>query len=172
MAKQQKGFSVIELLLVGSIMLVLVNFVLPNIPGFTAAAKASGGPELSAADDPQRAYVARLMAMANTPYLSAPCSNFICQAKKRAQCYAADMWSGCKGEMTIEQEAENFNSIDTTQLRAGDIVNFHGIHVAAYLGNGLWMDSVPERGVGQMQTPPNPADPWYSGKVRILRWGK
>jgi hypothetical protein len=102
--------------------------------------------------------------------LELSCSSYICLAKKHTKCTAKEMWEGCGGAMETVQEVANFADVDATQLHAGDVADFHGIHVAMYVGDGVWMDSIPERGVGRMTVPVNWADLWYSGRIKVLRW--
>jgi hypothetical protein len=169
MRKCQKGFSAIELILVAAI-LVTATMAIPNAVG-ARVSTVEGLPSAALSlDASQREYVSRLLAMEGTPYLRAPCSTFICQAKRHPRCSAAEMWLGCAGELTIEQEAVSFASVNASELQPGDVVSFHGVHLAVYVGGGVWMDSIPERGVGRLTTPPNPMDLWYSGRVKILRW--
>ncbi len=115
-------------------------------------------------------YVRRLAELNGTSYLELQCSTYICAAKKHEKCTAAEIWEGCGGAMEIVQEAANFASVKESSLKPGDVVVFNGVHVAAYVGNGVWMDATPERGVGEMKLPVNEFDPWYRGTVRILRW--
>ena len=116
------------------------------------------------------AYTLRLMELRGTPYLELPCSTYICAAKKHDNCTAAEIWEGCRGAMEIEQEADDFASVDESELKPGDVAVFNAVHVGAYIGNGVWMDAVPERGVGRIELPVNQYDPWYRGHVRIMRW--
>ena len=58
------------------------------------------------------------------------------------------------------------------KLQPGDIVAFHGVHVAAYLGGGRWVDADTRRGnVAEFRMSDKPAaDAWFAGRVRVLRW--
>jgi hypothetical protein len=50
------------------------------------------------------------------------------------------------------------------------MVAFHGAHVGAYLGNGVWMDSdFRHNGVGIMHRNRRRGG-WFFGPVKILRW--
>jgi len=126
---------------------------------------------LPAASVSKSDYVTRLQSMRGTSYWTESCSQFICVAKRHAQCSALRMWSGCGGDLDVIQEVESFAKLNLGSLRAGDVLDFRGVHVAAYIGHGEIMDSVPERGVGTL-SPSETSDSWYSGKVRILRWRK
>jgi hypothetical protein len=162
----QKGFTGLGSILMVAGMVTLVAGAVPKLHG--AHGYASG----SVVGGGRTEYVTRLRAMEGTPYLEAPCSTYICAAKQHEKCSAQQMWESCGGALEVEQEVESFASVDVAQLLAGDVVNFRGVHVAVYVGDGTWMDSIPERGVGRMATPVNSVDPWYSGPVRILRWAE
>jgi cell wall-associated NlpC family hydrolase len=126
---------------------------------------------LPAASVSKSDYVSRLESLRGTGYWTASCSQFICIAKRHAQCSALKMWTGCEGDLAVVQEVESLAKLNLQSLRAGDVLDFRGVHVAAYIGHGEIMDSVPERGVGTL-LPSETRDSWYSGKVRILRWRK
>jgi hypothetical protein len=117
-------------------------------------------------------YVDRLVDLANTPYSQLNCSAYICKAKRHAPCSALAMYSGCAGALEIVGEYADHTSIDENQLQPGDVADFDGVHVAAYIGGGVWMDSDPAHGgVGHINLWMKPLDdPWFSGHVRILRW--
>jgi hypothetical protein len=82
------------------------------------------------------------------------------------------MYWGCDGALDIVAEYSDHTSIDQSQLQPGDVADFKGVHVAAYIGGGVWMDSdVKHGGVGTINLWMEPMDdPWFSGRVRILRW--
>jgi hypothetical protein len=55
-------------------------------------------------------------------------------------------------------------------LLPGDVAAFHGVHVAAYIGNDTWMDSdCRHGGVGIMRRNRKPGG-WFYGEVKVLRW--
>lgn len=114
-------------------------------------------------------YLERLLSFEGRSYSALNCSGYICYAKHHAQCRAAEMWTGCSGDLLVVQEVSSFRGLRLSSLRACDVIDFGGIHVAAYLGSGEFMDSTPERGVARF-TAPNLSDSWYSGHVRVLRW--
>jgi cell wall-associated NlpC family hydrolase len=124
----------------------------------------------NSAAEHQAEYLRALANLRGTPYSELQCSSYICAAKKHANCTAQQMWENCNGTMELQQEVTSFSSLDESQMRAGDVVAFGGVHVAVYVGNGHYMDATPERGVNEMTLPVNPSDPWYRGRVRILRW--
>lgn len=117
-------------------------------------------------------YVDRLVDLAGTPYSQLNCSAYICKARGHAPCSALAMYSGCDGALTIVAEYRDHTLIDEKQLEPGDIADFDGVHVAAYIGGGVWMDSdVAHGGVGPINLWMKPlSDPWFAGGVRILRW--
>jgi hypothetical protein len=123
---------------------------------------------LSRRDD----YVDRLVDLAGTPYSQLNCSAYICMAKHHASCSALSMYSGCNGALDIVAEYADHSLIDEKQLQPGDIADFNGVHVAAYTGGGVWMDSdTAHGGVGPINLWMKPlSDPWFSGHVRVLRW--
>jgi len=114
-------------------------------------------------------YVSSLRSFEGSSYSQVTCSALITKAKRHAPCSAADIWTGCDGDLAVIQKATSLSAVNKAKLRAGDVVDFGGIHVAAYIGDGSFIDSTPERGVAKFDAV-NPHDPWYSGKVRILRW--
>jgi|HubBroStandDraft_6_1064221.scaffolds.fasta_scaffold1070298_1 hypothetical protein len=117
-------------------------------------------------------YVDRLVDMAGTPYSEMTCSAYICTAKRHAPCSALSMYSGCDGTLEIVAQYADRSMIDQTLLQPGDIADFNGVHVAAYIGGGVWMDSdIDHGGVGPIDLSMEPlCDRWFSGQVRILRW--
>lgn len=114
-------------------------------------------------------YVDRLIALAGTPYNELSCVRFIEQAhEEKGHCTAAEMFDGCRGAMVVVAEVPDMHTLPYKSLVPGDVVNFHGAHVAVYVGYGQFMDSDPlHNGVGQMVPT---KDGWFAGPVRILRW--
>jgi hypothetical protein len=117
-------------------------------------------------------YVGRLKSFDGTPYSVLTCSDFICAAHRHEHCTAKEMWEACGNSLRVVQQATDMKGIDYSTLRAGDVAAFHGVHVAAYLGNGVWMDSDPAHGgVARFRLEKtNPLDPWFAGEIKILRW--
>ncbi|MGD0964868.1 MAG: hypothetical protein ABSA57_13335 [Candidatus Acidiferrales bacterium] len=117
-------------------------------------------------------YVDRLVDLDGTPYSQLTCSAYICSAKRHAYCSALAMYAGCDGALEIVAEYPDHSFIDEAQLQPGDIADFNGVHVAAYTGGGVWMDSdIKHGGVGPINLWMEPlGDRWFSGHVRILRW--
>ena len=117
-------------------------------------------------------YVGRLERYNGTPYSVLNCAGFICAAHHHERCSAKEMWEACGNSLKVIQQVAGKANIDYSTLRAGDVAAFHGIHVAAYLGDGIWMDSDPAHGgVGKFRLEKtNRFDPWFSGEIKILRW--
>lgn len=87
-------------------------------------------------------------------YKDMNCSRFACMVTGHRPATAAQLY----------QEALPI----TSPLRPGDIVCFHGVHVAVWTEAGL-MDSIPSRGPGRV-TRMDPADRWYyGGPVKVIR---
>lgn len=152
--KKEKGKTTRHIAACMAALLVVVIFV----GGFTGFKK--------------QTYLDRLTAYEGAPYSRLTCSGFICEAKRAPDCKAREMFEGCGGALEIIQDVDSKSSIDFSKLRAGDIADFSGSHVAAYIGNNSWMDSDPQRGgVGRFDLASKSAgDKWFSGRIRILRW--
>ena len=118
-----------------------------------------------------RNYIESLVMLNGTSYWDLNCSEYICVAKGHPECKARNFWEhGCDGDAFIVQDVRSFEEIDTSKLLPGDVAVFHGVHVAAFIGNGIWMDSdYRHGGVGIMQRNKRPGG-WFYGEVRILRW--
>jgi hypothetical protein len=87
-------------------------------------------------------YVEALTMLKGTDYWELNCSEYICAAKHHPDCVARNFWEkGCDGDTYVVQDVASFDAVDTSKLLPGDVAAFHGVHVAAYIGNGLWMDS-------------------------------
>lgn len=114
-------------------------------------------------------YVSSLRSSVGESYSDVTCSRLITKARRHAPCSARQFWDGCGGDLVVVQEVTSLSAVNKGTLHAGDVLDFGGIHVAAYLGAGEFIDSVPERGCAKIDAV-NPHDPWYTGKVRILRW--
>src|SRR5271157_1173462 len=88
-------------------------------------------------------YVEMLKALRGTSYWTLQCSSYITAAHRSRHCGAAGFWNdGCGGELAVVAEANGFDGIDRSVLRDGDVISFHGVHVAAYV-DGKFMDSDP-----------------------------
>jgi len=117
-------------------------------------------------------YLSQLIALRGMSYWEMQCSTYITEAKGFRHCGAGEFWNnGCGGALATVAEAPSYQAIDYSVLRAGDVLAFHGVHVAAYVGDGRFFDSDPTHGgVGPMTPDAIHNDTWFSGKVKILRW--
>jgi hypothetical protein len=112
---------------------------------------------LSATVGGAESYVGRLKSMRGESYATVSCTAYICKAKRHATISAKDMLT-----------SGAFVRIEESEVQAGDIVDFGGVHVAVNIAEGEWFDSTPGRGVGPMQAAAG--DSWYSGVPVYLRW--
>lgn len=117
-------------------------------------------------------YLDALKALRGTSYWTLQCSTYITTAKNFRHCGAADFWkTGCGGALTTVAVVPSVEEIPIAILQPGDVIAFHGVHVAAYVGDGKFMDSDPNHyGVGDMTPNAIKGDTWFVGKVKILRW--
>lgn len=118
-------------------------------------------------------YVEMLKALRGTSYWQLQCSSYITAAKRfNRHCGAAEFWqNGCGGALAEVTEVDSLRHVDVAKLEPGDVIAFHGVHVAAYIGDGKFMDSDPVHGgVGYMTPNAIPGDAWFNGQVKILRW--
>lgn len=118
-----------------------------------------------------RNYLESLVMLKGTDYWTLNCSQYICAAKRHRDCKAKDFWEhGCAGDAFVVQDVASFGVIDANKLLPGDVAVFHGVHVAAFIGNGTWMDSdYKHDGVGIMR-PSRRSGGWFYGEVEVLRW--
>jgi hypothetical protein len=116
-------------------------------------------------------YLESLVMLEGTDYWQLNCSEYICAAKRHPDCTASNFWErGCDGDALVVQDVPSFDDVDTHKLLPGDIAAFHGVHVAAFTGNGIWLDSdYKHGGVGIMRRTRRPGG-WFYGEVKILRW--
>ncbi len=117
-------------------------------------------------------YLSRLVNLEGTSYWTLQCSTYITTAKQFRHCGASEFWdSGCGGALVTVTELPGYGAINPAKLQKGDVIAFHGVHVAVYVGNGQFMDSDPNHGgVGPMTPNALPGDLWFTGRVKILRW--
>jgi hypothetical protein len=100
-------------------------------------------------------------------YLDETCSQFVCRRAHRPELKAQELWDGGDGRLQVVQAQAQFEDVIVTDLQEGDIIAFHGVHVAEYT-HGDFMDSTPEHGEARLQY--RAGDKWYAGPVRVLRW--
>jgi hypothetical protein len=121
----------------------------------------------------QADYVSTLKALRGTSYWSLQCSAYITAAKHfNRHCGAADFFhNGCGGALETVAVVPSIKAIPVAELHPGDVIAINGVHVAAYVGDGKFMDSDPVHG-GVDEMTPNAihGDTWFSGQVKILRW--
>jgi len=117
-------------------------------------------------------YVEMLKALRGTSYWTLQCSTYITTAHHFRHCGAAEFWqNGCSGALETVAVVPNIKAIPVAVLHPGDVIAFHGVHVAAYIGDGKFMDSDPNHyGVGDMTPDAIRGDTWFNGQVKILRW--
>jgi hypothetical protein len=127
---------------------------------------------LTGAVNAPSSYLERLKFFEGESYWTLNCSAYIRIAKLHKSCGgAAGMFNGCYGDMTVIAEYKSFHQIPISVLKPGDVIAFNRTHVAAYLGQGQFLDSDPKHiGVGAMEY--TPSDPWFAGPVRVVRWNK
>jgi len=117
-------------------------------------------------------------------YYGFNCAAFLSNAHGERYYSEREIWSGAHGKLALVAELADRYHVDESQLEPGDIAVFQGperppylgrgLHAAAYLGNGVWIDGDTRRGfVGKFRLADRAAnDPWFTGKVRIVRWTK
>jgi hypothetical protein len=100
-------------------------------------------------------------------YIDETCSQFVCRRAHRPELKAQELWDGGDGQLQVVQAQAQFEDVIVQDLLEGDVIAFHGVHVAVYT-HGDFMDSTPEKGAGLLQY--RTGDRWYAGPVRVLRW--
>lgn len=154
--------------------------VLLNILALTFASWSVRG----AIPTPGLSYVQRLELLrgwSTKGYSGYNCSGFITHAARQPYRESEELYAG-KGDTILLAEYTNKKFINETMLIPGDFAVFQGasyaqgngdgVHCAAYLGDGVWIDSDGRRGnvaMWRMNEKPNP-DPWFAGSVKIFQW--
>lgn len=117
-------------------------------------------------------YIERLKTLEGTPYLTLDCAKYIEAAhRSKVHCGAAKMWRGCDGQLEVIAEFANKSEIDPSTLRPGDVLDFHGIHVVAFVGDGFMDSDGAHNGVGRIDlSTKSPYDLWFAGPVRVVRF--
>lgn len=126
----------------------------------------------SCGDGKAGSYLDMLKSLRGTSYWTLQCSTYITTAHHFHHCGAAGFWKdGCGGALAVVEQKRSLNEINPAELQPGDVLAFHGVHVAAYVGNGKFMDSDPNHdGVGDMTPDAIHGDLWFNGQVKVLRW--
>jgi hypothetical protein len=118
-----------------------------------------------------RNYLESLVMLDRTDYWKLNCSEYICVAKRHPHCLAKNFWEyGCDGDAFVVQDVPSFEGIDTSNLLPGDVAVFHGVHVAAFIGDRTWMDSDYRHGGVGLMRPNQQKGGWFYGEVKVLRW--
>lgn len=104
------------------------------------------------------------------------CSGFISNAHGSRYYSEREMFAGTP-DLKIRLVLPSRWALDESKLKPGDVAAFAGPsgggqHVAAYLGNGTWIDGDNRRGfVSSYRLGDRSAiDPWFMGEVHILEW--
>ena len=108
------------------------------------------------------------------------CSGFLANAHSESFRTSYDFYYNQHQDLTLLQELEDRGQIDESLLRPGDFAAFEGpdfaprsgIHVAAYVGNGTWIDGDGRRGYVEfyhLKDVPR-GDFFFTGHVRLYRW--
>jgi hypothetical protein len=115
-------------------------------------------------------------------YYGFNCAAFLSNAHGERYYTEREMWAGARGKLALIAEYENRHAVNEAEIKPGDIAVFQGpasfpyigrgLHVAAYLGSGVWIDADSRRGyVSKFRLADRAEnDLWFSGKVRIVRW--
>lgn len=111
------------------------------------------------------------------------CSGFISNAHSSPFRKSYDVYENSFGDMDLLGEASDLHAIDESVLKPGDVAAFRGpaslhplqhagVHVIAYLGDGMWIGSDSRRGyVAKYRLSTKSAtDPFFTGPVRLYRW--
>lgn len=119
------------------------------------------------------------------------CSGFVSNAHGSAFRHSYDFYELAGGDLELVGTAADFRSIDESKLLPGDLAAFHGpaghknhghdgVHVAAYLGAGVWIDANGHTGLVTKFRMSNLTmirdgvsrldDTFYAGDVRLIRW--
>jgi hypothetical protein len=117
-------------------------------------------------------------------YYGFNCAALLSNAHGERYLTEREMWAGARGKLALVAEYVDRHHVAESEIEPGDIAVFQGpttrpyigrgLHVAAYLGNGVWIDADARRGfVSKFRLADRPqSDPWFLGKVRIVRWNQ
>jgi hypothetical protein len=110
------------------------------------------------------------------------CSGFISNAHSEKFHRSSDFYLNTFNDLNLIKEVNNRQQINESILRPGDVAAFEGpdwpraarvgVHVAAYLGDGVWVDADSRRGyVDQFRmSDKDSTDQLFTGHVRLYRW--
>lgn len=132
-------------------------------------------------------YVDRLRALdgwSTEPGTGFNCSGFVSNARQTRFRTSSNIYNNVAGDLLLVAEATNKDGIDERKLRPGDLASFEGpawnrslygvegVHVAAYLGDGVWIDADARRGYVEKfkMTEKERGDDYFAGHVRLYRW--
>jgi hypothetical protein len=130
-------------------------------------------------------YLARLKMLENwdtEPVDGLNCSGFISNAHSEKFHMSSDFYLNTFDDLNLIDEVGSRYQINESILTPGDVAAFKGpewpgaaqpgVHVAAYLGHGLWVDADSRRGyVDQFRmSDKNSTDQLFAGRVRLYRW--
>lgn len=94
------------------------------------------------------------------------CSQYVTSQAGLPSMTAADIWHA-SGGLLLVRECTSLAGCEMEGLTEGDIVAFHGAHVAIFRNGALYDSDPRHNGPGLMQY--DARDLWFSGPVRILR---
>lgn len=128
-------------------------------------------------------YVHRLRMLGGWTGQSLNCSGFICNAHHSPFRKSFDFYENTFGDLELLGTAIDSDHIQEANLQPGDIAAFRGpfervnhghdgVHVAAYIGGGVWIDEDGRRGNARefrMQSVFYD-DLYFMGDVRLYRW--
>jgi len=110
------------------------------------------------------------------------CSGFISNAHSEKFHRSSDFYLNTFDDLNLIEEVGNRYQINESLLTPGDVASFEGpewpraarvgVHVAAYLGHGLWVDADSRRGYVEQyrMADKDPTDQFFAGHVRLYRW--
>jgi cell wall-associated NlpC family hydrolase len=119
--------------------------------------------------------VSTALAFQGTPYSKMNCYQFTNAVTDTTACGSAALSSTCSGE--FETVMSKLSTLDLviyeSEFLPGDVAQFHGGHVAVYIGRGVWMDSSRQRaGVQKFSMLEELAANdrgWYGGPINVER---
>ncbi|HEU4387843.1 MAG TPA: NlpC/P60 family protein [Blastocatellia bacterium] len=90
-----------------------------------------------------------------------------------SDCGARDLGAGYQGKTRVVGSGECINSLDSSFLLPGDLaVTADGVHVLAYIGDGVWTEANPEQKRVISESYPQLENYWFTIPVKIVRWSE